>query len=129
MLSPHLADSFSNKTETKSRRPRDGGRDKRCRFIVSSDAAAGRPRFCAAPALPGSAYCRHHHLRCAVDPATAAGERARRAIEREADRAADLPPELAHLSSIATPELDSADAPDDIAACLDLGIARRPEDE
>jgi hypothetical protein len=50
-------------------------------------------------------------------------------LEREAGRALDLPPELAFLSSIAAPELESAAEPDDIAACLDLGKPDASEDE
>lgn len=89
----------------------------------------GRTRFCDAPALPGSAYCPSHHGRCAVGPATAAGLDVIRMLEREAGRALDLPPELAFLSSIAAPELESAAEPDDIAACLDLGKPDASEDE
>jgi hypothetical protein len=128
-----ILDREKNKTETfcppaRTRQPADGG-DARCRFIVSRGTEAGRPRCCAAPALPGSAYCARHHRRCAVSPASRAGARAIRRLEREADRTADLPPELAFLSSVAVPELDSADAPEDIAACLDFGTARDGADE
>ncbi|HEX4113729.1 MAG TPA: hypothetical protein VH020_14445 [Stellaceae bacterium] len=96
---------------------------------MSSETALGPPRFCAAPAAPGSAYCRRHHRLCAVGPATKAGRQAIRTFEREADRAANLPPELAFLLSIAAPELESADGPEDLAACLDLATARAGEDE
>jgi hypothetical protein len=133
MAAPRILDIGRNKTETLCpRRPARQaayGGDAGCRFIVSSETAVGPPRCCAAPAAPGSAYCRRHHRLCAVSPATRAGQQAIRTLERAADRAADLPPELAFLSSIAAPELESADDPDDIAACLDLAAARAGDDE
>jgi hypothetical protein len=89
----------------------------RCMFSL---AAGAGPRFCGAPALPGSAYCRHHHRLCLIEPGSVAAGRAIRDLEREAARSATVPDELAFLASVAVAELDSADEPRDIAACLDL---------
>jgi hypothetical protein len=110
--------------DCRPRRARGGG-DPRCPFILpDADRDPCRPRFCGAPAIDGSPYCRRHHALCSFSPASAEGGRAARRLEREADRASPPPDELAYLASIAAPELDSADEPDDLAACLDLVIER-----
>jgi hypothetical protein len=90
-----------------------------CSFVISGDdALPGVPRFCDAPALPGSAYCAEHHARCAVRPDSAAGRRAIRRLKHAAGQAADPPRDLAHLASVEVAELDSGDDPAEIAACL-----------
>jgi hypothetical protein len=77
-------------------------------------------RFCDAPALPGSSYCRAHRRLCQVLPGTAAAASVLQGFENAARSAGPLPPELAFLASIEPPELDSADEPRDLAGCLDL---------
>ncbi|MGH7075446.1 MAG: hypothetical protein ACREFD_14750 [Stellaceae bacterium] len=99
-----------------------------CGF-VGPDSRPGAPRFCDAPALPGSAYCATHHARCAVAPESAAGARTIRRLQRAAAGRDGPPRDLAHLASVAVAELDSADAPADIAACLDVAGARQRDEE
>ncbi|HEY5209912.1 MAG TPA: hypothetical protein VIJ42_10760 [Stellaceae bacterium] len=79
--------------------------------------------------MPGSAYCRQHHALCAIDPGSAAGAGAIRRLARAADRGAIPPDELAYLASTAAPELDCADEPSDLAACIDLWPAHERGDE
>lgn len=128
MILPQIDDFEKNKTETIQLPPGRGGspsrvkRDGRCMFVLER---SGGVVFCAAPTFAASAYCRRHHRLCAVQPGSEAGRDAIRNIEYEAERTAPVPIELAYLSCVAAPELDSADDPHDIAACLDLS---RPND-
>jgi hypothetical protein len=115
---------LKNKMATKSPDDRDAMAP-RCRFVISGDdAAPGRPRFCDRPALPSSAYCAAHRALCSVPLCSAAGARLLRRLRQEPGRFAEPPEELAYLASVAVAELDSADGPADIAACLDIAPDR-----
>ena len=121
MILPQIAGVEKNKSETtllardrmSSRMKRRG----RCVFVLEGGEGTF---FCDAPAFADSAYCGLHHRICAVQPGSEAGRDVIRNIEREAARTAPVPIELAYLSCVAAPELDSADDPHDIAACLDF---------
>lgn len=89
----------------------------------------GRAGGCGAPALPGSPYCRRHRRLCSLPPGSEAAIRELRALERDAAGAAEVPPDLAYLASVAAPELDAADEPRDIAGCLDVIHDRETCDE
>jgi len=121
----------TNKTETYQchGRARPAGGAESCCYVIADDGSRHGPRFCGAPAMPGSAYCRQHRALCAIDPGSAAGAGAISRLARAADRGASPPDELAYLASNATPELDCADEPSDLAACIDLWPAHERGDE
>jgi hypothetical protein len=90
----------------------------------------GHRRICGARCLPGAAYCARHHALCAIAPDSPEGGKMAREFERAAGAAALPPVELAFLVSVAVPELEADDEPDDIVACLDYRPAReRDSDE
>jgi hypothetical protein len=133
MTAPKSADLNENKLATFliRRIPKlHSFHDGLCRFIVAIGGdPIRRPRYCGAPILPGSAYCRRHHRLCLVKPGSPEGHRAVRRFEREAALASNLPPEFAYLSSVAVPELEAADEPRDIAGCIDVVVANDRDDE
>jgi len=101
--------------------PATGQREREpCRFILGDgNGHSRRPRVCAAPSVPGSAYCARHRALCSISPDSAAGERVARGFERAAGNQAWVPNDLAFLSSVAVPEFQNEDEREDIAACLD----------
>lgn len=123
MILAQIVDREKNKIATKQRLRVQGerltrsNRGGRCVFIVENGEDGA---FCDAPALAGSAYCGPHHDLCAVRPGSEAARDAIRNIEREAARMAPVPDEFAYLSCVSPPELDCADDPRDIAACIDV---------
>ena len=119
-------DKIGNKAATVPRNlgaagPPAGAAAAPCQFILSGDeAVARRARYCGAPAAPGSAYCARHRALCAIRPDSVEGGRLVRRLRREAEQVPAPPEEYAYLSDVAVAELDSADEPRDIAACLDI---------
>jgi hypothetical protein len=125
-------DMLENKTATSDsagqppagamRRDGDG-----CCFVLSG--AGEAPRFCDAPAAPGSAYCARHRAVCSVPPRSATGRRLLRRLRRDAGDVAGPPPELAFLASVAVPEPDCGDEAEDLVACLDVAPDRDASDD
>jgi hypothetical protein len=106
-------------------KPRDGAGNRSdaavpgCGFVLDGGGAA---RFCDAPALPGSSYCRHHHALCQVPPGSREG--ARLAARQAAAAEHMLPPELTGLPAIVEPEALAWATPEEVMA--DLALADRP---
>jgi hypothetical protein len=90
-----------------------------CGFVLDG---GGATRFCDAPALPGSSYCRRHHALCQVSPGSREG--ARLAARQAAAAEHVLPPQLAGLPAIVEPEALAWATPEEVMA--DLALAERP---